>query len=83
MASNRQETTRHMCVSQLHNEIKTKKYETHFSLSSFIKNIFKHRWLPGGLLDDWAIAMKETDFCLWNLCFVEKEAMDGVNHMVY
>lgn len=64
MASNRQETARHMYVSQLHNEIKSKKDETLFSLSSFIKNIFKHRWLPGGLLDDWAIAMNETDLSL-------------------
>lgn len=64
MASNRRETARHMYVSQLHNETKTKKGETLFYLSSFIKNIFKHRWLPGGLLNDWDVAMNKTDLLL-------------------
>lgn len=68
MASNRQETARHMHVSQLHNETKTKKGETLFSLSSSIKNIFKLRWLPGELLNDWDIAMNETHLLLVGIC---------------
>lgn len=73
-----------MHVSQLHNETKTKKGETLFSLSSFIKNIFKLRWLPGELLDDWDIVMNETHLLLVeSVSCRRKETITVFNHMVY